>query len=263
MFYCYRAEEADGHSMVDRRFLFVFGALLLAASALGYLLHLWLFEDLHHILVFLVGDIAFVPIEVLLVTLVVHRLLEARAMAERREKLGMLIGAFFSTVGIDLLAVLTRADPELKGVQSIFRRGGTWSPSDLGELRRLLALHTFHVDSRAVDLSVLREFMNDRQDFLLRLLENPALLEHESFSELMRAIFHLAEELGRRPDPETVPPSDRNHLGVDMDRVYPLLVNEWLDYLQYVGKHYPYLFSLALRTSPFDPDASVVVQEQG
>ena len=98
---------------------------------------------------------------------------------------------------------------------------------------------------------------------MLRLLENPALLEHESFSDLLRAIFHVAEELDRRPDLADLPAADRNHLAVDLDRVYPLLVNEWLDYLRYVGKHYPYLFSLAVRTSPFDPEASVILREQG
>lgn len=36
------------------------------------------FSGPHHIFIYLVGDIAFVPIEVLLVTLIIHRLLETR-----------------------------------------------------------------------------------------------------------------------------------------------------------------------------------------
>ena len=249
--------------MVDRRFLVFFAAALLAVSAATYVVHYWLFEDLHHILIFFVEDIAFIPIEVLLVTLVIHRLLESRAAAQRREKLGMLIGAFFSTAGIDLLGLLSGADPDLDAVRAGIRREGGWTPADLPELRRLLGGRPYRVDPQSIDLSELREFLRSRQDFLLRLLENPALLEHESFSELLRAIFHAAEELDRRPDLADLPAADRNHLAVDLDRVYPLLVAEWLDYLQYVGRHYPYLFSLAVRTSPFDPEASVVVREQG
>jgi len=34
----------------------------------------------------------------------------------------------------------------------------------------------------------------------LRLLENPVLLEHESFTELLRSVFHLSEELEQRDD---------------------------------------------------------------
>jgi hypothetical protein len=245
--------------MVDRRFLVSFAAALLAVSAVTYVLHYWLFEDLHHILIFFVEDIAFIPIEVLLVTLIIHRLLESRAEAERKDKLGMLIGAFFSTVGIDLLAALTRADPDLAPIRDGLRREAGWRPEDLSELRRLLKDHAYRVAPDTVDLLQVRALLESRQDFLLRLLENPALLEHTTFSELLRAIFHAAEELDRRADLAALPPSDRDHLAADLDRIYPLLTKEWLGYLEYVGRHYPYLFSLAVRTSPFDPDASVIV----
>jgi hypothetical protein len=247
--------------MVDRRFLVSFTAALLAVSGATYVIHYWLFEDLHHILIFFVEDIAFIPIEVLLATLVIHRLLESRAAAERREKLGMLIGAFFSTVGIDLLAALAGADPDLDAVRAGIRREAGWKPADLPELRRLLGGRAYRVAPGVVDLPRVKALLASRQDFLLRLLENPALLEHESFSELLRAIFHAAEEPDRRPDLAALPSSDRHHLAVDLDRVYPMLAREWLDYLEYVGRHYPYLFSLAVRTSPFDPEASVVVRD--
>jgi len=44
-------------------------------------------------------------------------------------------------------------------------------------------------------------------------------------------------------------------------RVYGLLVPEWLAYMKHLKKNYPYLFSLAMRTNPFDADASVVVRQ--
>lgn len=58
------------------------GLFLIITSAFVYLLHYTIFRDVHHILIFLVGDIAFVPIEVLLVTLIIHRLLAS----EKREQ---------------------------------------------------------------------------------------------------------------------------------------------------------------------------------
>ena len=39
-----------------------------------------------------------------------------------------------------------------------------------------------------------------------------------------------------------------------------LLVREWLSYMEHLKSDYPYLFSLAVRTNPFDPNASVQVQ---
>ena len=55
-------------------------------------------------------------------------------------------------------------------------------------------------------------------------------------------------------------PGDREHLAGDIERAYVALIAEWLDYMQHLQKHYPFLFSLALRTNPFDPEASVVIE---
>jgi hypothetical protein len=57
-----------------------------------------------------------------------------------------------------------------------------------------------------------------KADFLLRLLENPNLLEHESVTKLLRAVFHLAEELSWRQDIAALPDSDLNHLSGDVTR---------------------------------------------
>ncbi len=110
----------------------------------------------------------------------------------------------------------------------------------------------YAIDIERVNLEHLR-------DFLVRLLENPNLLEHESFTELLRAVFHLTEELQSRDDMSCLPESDCQHLAGDIKRVYVLIVRGWLDYMEYLRDSYPYLFSLAMRTNPFDRDASPVV----
>jgi len=85
------------------------------------------------------------------------------------------------------------------------------------------------------------------------------LLEHQSFTELLQAVFHLAEELERRGDLFSIPDSDVAHLQKDVERVYRLLCSEWLSYMNHLKNHYPYLFSLAMRINPFDTSASVIV----
>jgi hypothetical protein len=35
---------------------------------------------------------------------------------------------------------------------------------------------------------------------------------------------------------------------------------EWLRYLRYIKTNYGYLFSLAIRTNPFDPEATIAVK---
>jgi len=39
-----------------------------------------------------------------------------------------------------------------------------------------------------------------------------------------------------------------------------LLLVEWLSYMEHLQDDYPYLFSLAIRTNPFDQDASAAIR---
>src|SRR4030066_717129 len=89
------------------------GLSLIVLSAIFYLLHYAIFRDAHHILLYLIGDIAFVFIEVLLVTLIIHQLLSKREKRAMLKKLNMVIGAFFSEVGTELLKLFASFDPQL------------------------------------------------------------------------------------------------------------------------------------------------------
>jgi hypothetical protein len=55
-----------------------FGVTLIMLSGFVYFLHFLIFRDARHIFIYLIGDIAFVFLEVFLVTLVVHNLLARR-----------------------------------------------------------------------------------------------------------------------------------------------------------------------------------------
>lgn len=85
-------------------------------------------------------------------------------------------------------------------------------------------------------------------------------MEHESFTNLLWAVFHFTEELSHRKNLKKLPGSDLKHLSGDIQRSYNLLVDQWLDYMSYLKNNYPYLFSLAMRTNPFDEKASPVVE---
>ena len=93
-----------------KRWQIFLGLYLVGLSAVLYAIHYAIFHDSHHIFVFLVEDIAFVPIEVLLVTLIIHRLLSSREKRAMLEKLNMVIGTFFSEVGTELLRRLSDVD---------------------------------------------------------------------------------------------------------------------------------------------------------
>ena len=135
-----------------------------------------------------------------------------------------------------------------------------WSEEDFSRVSGRLRSHPCSIDVTRVDLDALKGFLAAKRTFLLRLLENPVLLEHESFTGLLRAVFHLAEELERRETLDGLPAADTAHLAGDLTRVYGLLVLQWVDYMQYLKNNYPYMFSLAIRTNPFDATASAVIR---
>jgi len=238
----------------------ILGLSLVVLSIIIYLLHFIIFRDAHHIFIYLVGDIAFVFVEVLLVTLIIHRLLNETEKRARLEKLNMVIGIFFSEVGTRLLTYFSDFDPKLDKIRKELIPSDNWSEQEFFSVSKLLKNYDYGVEIQKVNLEHLRNFVMDKRNFLLRLLENPNLLEHESFTGLLMAVFHLTEELTHRKDMRQLPNSDREHLSGDIKRVYVSLVHQWLDYMKYLKYNYPYLFSLAMRTNPFDQNASPVVK---
>ncbi len=235
------------------------GIVLLTLSVFFYAVHYAVFRDTGHILSYALTDLAFLPVEVLLVTLIIHRLLTMRETRERLEKMNMVIGVFFSELGTDLMAEFARHDRDLENLRNALVIGPGEAAPGLSDVIGALKSHEYWVEIKRADLEGLRTFLLGKRALLLRLLENPILLEHESFTDLLWAIHHLTEELVHREDFAALPDTDLNHLRGDIKRVYAALVTAWLAYMKHLKKSYPYLFSLAVRINPFDKDASPVV----
>ena len=239
----------------------VVGLGLVSLSAVVYIIHYLIFRDAHHIFVFLVEDIAFVFIEVLLVTMIIDQLLHAREKQTLLFKLNMIIGLFFTEAGRELIARLSTFYPDVEKIRGDLLMTDRWSREDFAALERRLETIDYKMDSQRGDLEGLRSFLGEKRDFLLRLLENPNLLEHEEFTDLLWGIVHLSEELMFRKDLAALPKTDHAHLSVDMRRAFTRLVRGWIRYMAHLKKNYPYLFHLAVRTNPFDPKAAPEVKE--
>jgi hypothetical protein len=93
-------------------------------------------------------------------------------------------------------------------------------------------------------------FLVSKRSFLVGLLENQNLLEHEQFTDLLWAVFHLVEELDARQSFDNMPTSDIEHINGDIKRAFGYLSREWVFYMKHLKLDYPYLFSLAVRLNP-------------
>jgi hypothetical protein len=241
------------------RFEIKLAAALIVLSAILYFVHYTLFKDLHHIFLYLVGDIAFLPVEVLLVTIIIDRLLKRREKQQMMNKMNMVIGTFFSEVGTNLLRDISAVDTKVNGAARDVLLATDWSARGVAKRKKALSSYTPQLDLDNFDLMNMKKSLAGNRDFFLRLLENPNLLEHERFTDLLWAVFHLMDELSHRESLQGLPASDLAHLAGDMRRAYTAAMLQWVDYMKHLNDQYPYLFSLAIRSNPFDPKASVIV----
>lgn len=237
-----------------------FGILLVLISVFVYYEQIQVFHAERDTFFYLFQDLAFVPINILLVTLIVDRLLRMRERAALMKKLNMVIGAYFSEVGTKLLRHFVAFDEDASAISGRLLVTAGWDDRAFAEAADAVKQHPVRMDYRRGDLSGLKEFLVSRRGFLLGLLENQNLLEHESFTELLWAVFHLMEELDSRDDVRALSRTDGEHIAGDIRRAYLILIGEWLAYLRHLRTDYPYLFSLAVRTNPFDPAASAEVK---
>ena len=137
----------------------VMGLVLIVLSALVSFIHFLIFRDPHHIFMYLVGDIAFVFIEVLLVTMIIDQLLHAREKQSLLFKLNLIIGLFFTEAGRELIARLSTFYPDVEKIRNDLIVTERWSREDFTNLEKRLETIDYRMDSQRGDLEGLRAFL--------------------------------------------------------------------------------------------------------
>ena len=232
------------------------GSSLIGISAFFYYIEILLFHRESDTFFYMLQDISFVPIQVLLVSIIVEQVLSRREKRDKLSKMNMAIGTFFSEAGTELLRLLSDFDLTVAEIKNRLKVKGEWTDREFDEVKKFLTRYDCSIDTRIRDLEYLKGFLIAKRSFLLSLLENPNLLEHESFTDLLFAVFHLTEELAVRKSVTSLSPPDYTHVVNDLKRAYVLLLSQWIIYVKHLKTAYPFIFSLVIRTNPFDPEAS-------
>jgi voltage-gated potassium channel len=195
-----------------------------------------------------------------IITNIAQMLIQRGQNRVRTRRLHMIIGVFFTEVGNQLLHIFTQYDSGIDRIRKDCMINQDCSDTDFAYLRRQLHQYEGTIEPKLMSLEALSEFLGEKGDLLLRQIENPDLIEHESFAELLWAVVHLRDELVSRKSFLNLPEADVEHLANDARRAYNALVRRWVDYMQHLKRSYPYLFSLALRTNPFSEHPSAVIE---
>lgn len=85
---------------------FLIVLLLALLSGLLYSVQIIVFESPHDTGFYILQDLAFLPLQIAIVTVVLGRYLKNSEKTERLEKISMVINAFFSEAGTDILISL-------------------------------------------------------------------------------------------------------------------------------------------------------------
>ena len=155
------------------------GSILITLSVVFYCIHYMFFENTGSIYNNLLLRLSFLPLSVFLVTLVLSKLLTMRDKRAKLYKLNMVIGAFFSEVGMKLLKIFSESESGSGDIRNDLITINDWPGQKFISMSEVLKKHDYDIQIKKIDLEKLREFLILKRNFLLRLLENPNLLEHE------------------------------------------------------------------------------------
>ncbi|MDD4202453.1 MAG: hypothetical protein PHQ52_03210 [Candidatus Omnitrophica bacterium] len=172
---------------------------LVFMSLLVYEIHYLIFHDLHHIFLYLIGDIAFTFLEVLIVTLILHQLLGFREKQAIKKKINMVIGAFFSELGLELLRKLNIFNESDDSCFKELKLDKNESVS-LQALKKTCNIYSININIDKGDIIGLKDLLETKRSFLISLLENPSILEHNTFSNMIWTVIHISDELTNRKE---------------------------------------------------------------
>lgn len=232
--------------------------LLLLLSFIIYFLQIYIFKDTEQTLFYLFQDLAFLPISVILISYVLQKYSKNKEKEENFQKLQIVVSAFYSELGTNLIKLLSGFDKNLVLFKEKIDLKQKLDSKDKKILFNQIISFDYDIDIELSDLEGLKSFLISKKIYITRMFENPNMLEHSRFLEMLWAVFHLLDELENREDLNKLPLNDKRHLDNDLKRAYPLLIIEWLEYMTYLNQEYPYLYSLAIRKSPFEENHIII-----
>ncbi len=225
--------------------------LLLCTSALLYAIHYLIFRDLHHLAIFGLHELAFVPLEVILVTLGLDKLVEKTHREEARSKVSIIETLYFNESGGTMLRYLTSFDPDAARLRELLQVTENWRSSDFRQAIRQLKSYPFLLDLDRIDFFGLHYHLSQRHEYYRSMLENPALTQSEAFTEMIMKIYLLWEELDGRTNLYQLPEKDRNYLAELLHEIYRELTEYWLDNVYNHSIHNRFRLHRAIESNPF------------
>lgn len=228
----------------------VLAIILMGSSAIIYFIQNAIFHEPSQTAFYILQDMAFMPFQALIATLVIDGFLKIQEKRRKIKKINVVISTFFVDAGVNIMMAMSKFNQnnnevcKIIKIEKLIDSKGLIIKKDLGKFK-----YNFYADPSKLD--ELAAIMDKNKGFLLNLLENQNLLEHESFTDMLWAVFHVIDELKSRGDLKKLSNDEIMHISEDMLRAYTAMVMEWISYIIYLKDEYPFLYATAIRKNPF------------
>lgn len=212
--------------------------ILALLSVLIYGIQIMLFHDPKTTGFYFLQDMAFMPLTVLIATILIGSLLQRYERKEMIERTRLLTSTFFTEVGEDLLQPLILSASCYDEVVELLK-SKAYSEKEVKQ-----RIRDMHLKVRLTPelIQSIKNLLEEHQMFMTITASNPILLEHEKYTDMLWALFHLKDEIRMRGT-ENLSEESMQHLELDSKRVLELLLLNWVDHTRYVKKEYPYFYA--------------------
>lgn len=213
-------------------------------SAVIYAVQLEIFNRPDDTFFYFLQDLASVPIQAIIVTLILNSLLKRMERQQKLKKEKVVISAFFSESGKLIFRALSNHNDKHHELYDLVK---VTEFDRIKLVRKKVKEFDHEINVTRENLEELKSILVDKRSSMIGMLQNSNLLEHDSFTNMLWAVFHVADELQHRESLDNLPREDLDHLSKDILRAYTMIVLEWIDYIRYLKEDYPYLYNLELR----------------
>ncbi|MBP1743550.1 MAG: hypothetical protein H6Q58_528 [Firmicutes bacterium] len=224
--------------------------ILTISSAAVYTIQNLIFHQPENTFFYMFQDLAFVPVQVAIVTFVINRFLNLIEQRKKNKKINVIISTFFTEAGMQIMTAMTEFNGNQAELSKIIKINDLKKNNE-NQVKKTVVSFKYDIYAEPKRLDMLAALLEEKKPFMLSLLENSNLLEHDSFTDMIWAVFHVADELQNRGELRSLPKADVVHLSNDLLRAYPALIQEWVGYMAYLRDEYPFLYEAAKKRSPF------------
>jgi len=224
--------------------------ILTLSSAAIYAIQNLIFHHPQDTFFYMFQDVAFIPVQVVIVTFIINRLLNVMEQQKKNKKINVIISTFFTEAGMSIMTAMSEFNRNQADLNKFIKINDLKKTNE-SKVKGAVASFKCDIYAEPEKLGKLAALLAEKKSFMLSLLENSNLLEHDSFTDMIWAVFHVADELQNRGDLRKLPPADISHLSNDILRAYPALIQEWIGYMAYLRDEYPFLYEAAKKRSPF------------